>query len=75
MTEERVAALESRLYVAERGLTAAGETIQTQRLAIDRLLQRKPQGKKLVDTRSLGKPLPFSGDLEAQGKPVDGMYW
>ena len=75
MTEERVAALESPLDVAERALTAAGETIQAQRLAIDRLLQAQPQGNILVDTRSLGKPPPFSGDLDAQGKPVDGMHW
>ena len=61
--------------MAERALTAAGETIQAQRLAIDRLLQAQPQGNMLVDTRSLGKPPPFSGDLDAQGKPVDGMHW
>ena len=39
MTEERIAALESRLDVAERALTAAGDTTQTQCLPIDRLLQ------------------------------------
>ena len=39
MREERVAELESLLEALERALTAAGETIQTRRLAIERLLQ------------------------------------
>ena len=75
MTEERVAALESRLEVAERTMNAAGETIQTQRLAIERLLQAQPHANKLVGTRSFGKPPPFSCDLDAEGKPVDAMHW
>ena len=60
---------ESRLEVAERTLNAAGETIQTQRLAIERLLQAQPQGNKLVDTTYLGKPPPLSSYLDSQGNP------
>ena len=59
MKEERVAALEAQLEGAERALIAAGETIQTQHAAIERLSQgggqAQTQGNKLVDTRSLGK--------------------
>merc|ERR1712194_839420 len=36
---------------------------------------RAPAENQLVDTRSIGKPASFSGDVDAHGKSVDNMLW
>merc|ERR1712194_547342 len=36
---------------------------------------RAPPENQLVDTRSIGKPASFSGDVDAHGKSVDNMPW
>ena len=39
-----------------------------------RVVQQKARNQ-LVDTRAMGKPPAFSGDLDEAGRPVDGFSW
>ena len=89
--EQRFALLEQRLATTEAQLTNAAQVVTDQRQTIDTLRAQvaaasvtsqapqaaptSPARQQLVDTRTLGKPSSFSGELEANGKPSEGAPW
>ena len=85
--ESRFALLEQRLATTEAQLTNAAQVVTDQRQTIDTLraqvtAAQAPQApspparqQQLVDTRTLGKPSSFSGELDANGKPSEGAPW
>ena len=72
--------LEARLQVTEAALVEEQQrskaTAATAAQALAQPAAAAARGaNSLVDTRAIGKPPPFSGDIDAEGKPVDSLPW
>eukprot|EP00959_Pyramimonas_sp_CCMP1952_P059442 1241371-Pyramimonas_sp.AAC.1 len=87
--EEALRAMEARLTAAEQQIADRTAELTEARRVIDQMSTAGPAAagaaaapqqpsrgeSSLVDTRALGKPPLFSGDLTADGKPEGGLAW